>query len=756
VALILVLLIPLIAFAILAATFSAAVIRELKIDIVDQDNSATSMAFVETVAASPSLLVAARSTDLTGAMTSIRSGKAIAALYLPQDFERDILAGKRPQAVIFANKQFLTPGNVAATGLQAALSTAFANLPKASAVSASGAPGALVVEQFVLSNPGLNYAQFLLRAILPTILHVLIAVAAGYAVGSEFGQRDMRSWLAAAGGSPLNALVGKLLPYAAIFLGLMMVGLVVINGLFGIPFRGDPVMVAAAGCLLITAYLALGALLQLAVRNLPFGLVLTGILCSPAFGFAGVGYPILAMNSFSEVWGAILPLRWYIEILFDQAARGVPVQASASAFMVLALLAALYAGLAWFLLHVVARHPPRIIAEPQLARGMARTGLVRGFRGELLRVTRDRGVFGLVILGPIIYGFLYPQPYATQLIRDLPVAVVDQDGSELGRNIAQALDAHEGIAVTVRSATLAEAEAAMTRGEVYGIVDIPSGAQRDLLRGQRVAIPTYIDSAYLLVFSRVTQSVLEAVGSVSAEIGARGARPDGSLYRLALATNAPVEIIVQPLFNPTGGYGSYAVPAAFILILQQTLLMGAATLGGLAFLTGGVASRAARLQPGAVLGQALAHVLLVLPGLALYLIVLPRFYGFSQQGRMLDLLAFALPFILSVSFLGQFVGGWFRRRETSVLLLIAVSLPLFFLVGVAWPPEAIPEALRKASLAFPSTTAIDGFVRLNQMGASFADVFRDWLVLWLLAALYAAAAMLSPLLMREKAFAHAS
>lgn len=147
------LLIPLIAFAILAATFSAAVIRELKIDIVDQDNSATSMAFIETVAASPSLLVAARSTDLTGAMTSIRSGKAIAALYLPQNFERDILAGKRPQAVIFANKQFLTPGNVAATGLQAALSTAFANLPKASAVSASGAPGALVVEQFVLSNP---------------------------------------------------------------------------------------------------------------------------------------------------------------------------------------------------------------------------------------------------------------------------------------------------------------------------------------------------------------------------------------------------------------------------------------------------------------------------------------------------------------------------------------------------------------------------------------------------------------------------
>jgi ABC-2 type transport system permease protein len=284
VALILVLAIPLISFAILAATFSSAVIRDLKIDIVDQDNSATSMAFIDTVSASPSLLVAGRSTDLNGAMTSIRSGKAIAALYVPRDFERDLLAGKRPQAVIFANKQYLTPGNVAANGLQAALSNAVANLPKASAAVSSGAPGVLAVEQFVLSNPGLNYAQFLLRAILPTILHVLIACAAGYAVGSEFGQRDMRAWLASAGGSPLTALAGKLLPYGAIFLGLMMVGLVIIHGLFGIPFKGDPVMVAAAACLLILAYLSLGALLQLAVKSLPFGLVLTGILCSPAFG----------------------------------------------------------------------------------------------------------------------------------------------------------------------------------------------------------------------------------------------------------------------------------------------------------------------------------------------------------------------------------------------------------------------------------------------------------------------------------------
>ena len=111
----------------------------------------------------------------------------------PRGLERDIIAGKRPQIVILHNKQYFTPGNIASGALTAAVSNATADLPAAPSGPAGYAPGPLVVEQYVLTNPALNYAQFLLRAILPTVLHIVIAIAAGYAVGSEFGARDMRS-----------------------------------------------------------------------------------------------------------------------------------------------------------------------------------------------------------------------------------------------------------------------------------------------------------------------------------------------------------------------------------------------------------------------------------------------------------------------------------------------------------------------------------------------------------------------------------
>jgi ABC-2 type transport system permease protein len=102
----------------------------------------------------------------------------------------------------------------------------------------------------------------------------------------------------------------------------------------------------------------------------------------------------------------------------------------------------------------------------------------------------------------------------------------------------------------------------------------------------------------------------------------------------------------------------------------------------------------------------------------------------------------ATPFLLSVSLLGQFVGSWFTRRENAVLLFIATSLPLFFLVGVSWPLEAIPSELRAASQVFPSTTAIDALVRINQMGASLFEVRRDWMTLWALTGIYGLLAIL--------------
>src|SRR6202042_196374 len=119
-----------------------------------------------------------------------------------------------------------------------------------------------------------------------------------------------------------------------------------LEGALQIPFKGDLPLVFFAASLLIIAHLSLGALLQLLAGDLATGLGLTGLFVSPAFGYAGVGFPIVGMNAFAQVWSSILPLRWYMSVLLGQAARGLPVSDSAVPFAALAGLTVLFAGLA--------------------------------------------------------------------------------------------------------------------------------------------------------------------------------------------------------------------------------------------------------------------------------------------------------------------------------------------------------------------------------------------------------------------------
>jgi len=742
-ALILIFGVPLFAFTVLTAVFSHPVIRELGVVVVDADRSETSRTFIEEVAASPGLSIVERAGDLASAARAIRSGVAIGAVYVPADFERDLKAARRPQVVAFYNQQFLTAAGIASSGLSDSLAAATKRAVAPAAPTASRI-GALVGETIALVNPERNYAQFLLRTLLPMVLHVVTAIAAGYAVGSEFRRRSMRAWLACAGGNPVVALAGKLAPLFAIFFAIMLTLPLILEGLLGIAFKGNVPMVVVAASLFIIGYLALGALMQLLVRDLATGLGLTGLVVSPAFGYAGVGFPVLGMNAFSNAWGAILPLRWYMAVLLGQAARGLPLADSAPAFAALASLAVLYSLLALLRLRSLARSPAPMAASPEPPAAAAPRGVGGAFAAEWQRVLALRGAFILLVIAPLVYGIYYPQPYLNQILRKIPIAVVDNDQSELSRKIVETLDASDAVSVVTRTATLAEAHAVLDRGEAFAVVGIPPETERDVLKGTAVHIPIYADATYLFIFRTTGSGIAVAINTLSSDLAAGGARTDGSLVKAALASASPADILLQPIFNPVGGYASYIVPAAFVLILQQILLMGASSLTVVA------AAQPAAGAFASVLGRGIAHLTIYMPAIALYFIVLPHIYGFSTLGQPLQLLALASLFVLATSFMGQAAGAWFKHPETPTLIFLGTSLPQLFLTGFSWPREAIPAPLQAFGYIFPQDFAIDGIVRIGQLGASLWEVVHDWRGLWCLTVIYFALAVISALWVRRR------
>ncbi len=355
------------------------------------------------------------------------------------------------------------------------------------------------------------------------------------------------------------------------------------------------------------------------------------------------------------------------------------------------------------------------------------------FREEFRRIFRLKPAFSVLILSVAIYAVFYPQPYLNEALRDVPIAVVDLDQSSSSRELARLLDATPDVAVARVLPDLASAQREVFLRTVSGIVVVPKYFERDLLHGRASPIALYADASYFLIYQRVSAAVTGVAHGLGAEIETARLIAIGIDPAVAGVATDPMPLTAVPLFNPQGGYATYLLPAAFVLILQQTLLIGIGLLNTLP--AGGYGTR----QPGVIatiLGKMSAYLTLEIVIMLIYLIVLPHLYGIPRLGSVPTVLAMGVPFILAVSGLGLVMAAIFRKPLAVQLASAAIGLPFFFLADFAWPSEAIPPAIRLVSFLLPSTSAIDGIVRVSQLGGTVSDAHLQFLTLWGLAGVY--------------------
>jgi ABC-2 type transport system permease protein len=366
------------------------------------------------------------------------------------------------------------------------------------------------------------------------------------------------------------------------------------------------------------------------------------------------------------------------------------------------------------------------------------SGLLHVFRDEFRRIFSVKPAFSALVLGVAIYALFYPQPYLNEALRNVPIAVVDRDGTQSSRDLARRVDATSDVTVAEVLPDLATAEREVYARRVSGILVIPQYFERELLHGRSSPVALYADASYFLIYSRVAGAINAVVRTMGVEIETARLIDLGVDPVIAAAASDPLRLTAVPVFNPQGGYATYVLPAAFVLILQQTLLMGVALLGTLpgadpANLTRGY-GRPAPLT--IIVGKLLAYLALQAIVLPVYLIVLPYLYGIPRLGGIMPILIFAVPFVLAVAGLGFVTAGTLRKPVRVALVLAAFGIPLFMVAGFAWPAEAIPPAIRIISYLVPSTSAIDGFVKLSQHGAPLSAVTSEFLTLFALAVLY--------------------
>lgn len=358
---------------------------------------------------------------------------------------------------------------------------------------------------------------------------------------------------------------------------------------------------------------------------------------------------------------------------------------------------------------------------------------------EIKQVFRDEGVLIFFIIVPIVYPLLYSWVYNNEVVRDVPVVVVDQSHSSLSREFIRECDASPDVKVSYYAADMDEAKMLVSRQIVKGIYFIPSDFDLNVQRHQEAVVSVYCDMSLMLAY----KAIFQTAQAVSSRMGTEIQTKLGGHFTLREEEIAakPLDFEEVPIFNPAGGYGSFILPAVLILILQQTLVLGI----GLSAGTARENNRYGDLIPinrhyqgmmRIITGKAMAYFMIYAVMGAYLTMVVPRLFGFIHLARWDDLLGIMLPYLLACIFFGMMVSCVVRYRENVMLLMVFVSVPLLFLSGVSWPQSNIPGAWQGISWLFPSTFGVRAYVRVNSMGASLSDVALEYRCLWIQAGAY--------------------
>jgi len=361
------------------------------------------------------------------------------------------------------------------------------------------------------------------------------------------------------------------------------------------------------------------------------------------------------------------------------------------------------------------------------------------WKQEFRTTFRDQGVLIFFVLVPLVYPLIYSFIYTNETIREVPTVVVDDSRSSLSREYLRKVDASPETSIVAYCADMEEAKLMLKDRKAYGIIYIPAHFSDDIVQGKQTQVSIFCDMSGLLYY----KALLTANTNVSLAMNAaiKMERAGNTTARQDEITAYPIEYEDVAIFNPTNGFAAFLIPAVLILIIQQTLLLGIGLSAGTArehnqFKDLAPINRHYNGTLRIVMGKGLSYFM-VYSLVAVYILcVVPRLFSLNQIAIPGVLTLFTLPYLTACIFFAMTASIAIRNRETCMLLFVFTSVPLLFLSGISWPGSAMPSFWKYFSYLFPSTFGINGYVRINSMGATLNEVAFEYRALWMQTGIY--------------------
>lgn len=313
---------PLFLLFFMSTIFGDGQMRHLPIGIVDGDNTATSRSIVRDIAAVPTFEVAKHYTNDAEARAAVQRKEIYGYLSIPPRFEEAMMRGTGATLSYYYHYALLAVGGEVMSAFETALIPVRMAPIVVEAVTLGAGEGnietfllPMTSDDHALYNPSLDYAVYLAVPIFYIMFQILVLLVTLYAVGSERKGETAVSWLVAADGNILRAVVGKLLPYTFIFICEALLAGVVFFHWEHIPMAGSMPLFTLATVLFIVATQAVAVILYTLFPVFSLVISVVSMVGSLGATLAGLTFPLSAMSPLVQWVARLFPVRHFTEAM---------------------------------------------------------------------------------------------------------------------------------------------------------------------------------------------------------------------------------------------------------------------------------------------------------------------------------------------------------------------------------------------------------------------------------------------------------
>lgn len=368
--------------------------------------------------------------------------------------------------------------------------------------------------------------------------------------------------------------------------------------------------------------------------------------------------------------------------------------------------------------------------------------LIKVIKREFNRIITRRTLYILYFIVPIFMFVLFAAIYMNSVVRGIPVAIYDEDHSELSYLITRYIASSGSMKIMSYANSLEEIKSEFRKGNIKGAFYFPSNMERDIKSGKQSAVSLFINAQNIIISNYLLSDGSKIIKTVSGGILLKKLKSAGLMDEQAMSIINPIKIETSVLYNPNYSYKNYLVPGLttfsimMIIIVSSVLIISSEfahnTFNDLVELS---RNRISVIILGKIIPHLTVHAvnIIILVGL-----IFPLFQ-INNYGSPLSIILFMIFFALVTLSLGIMISSFFHNQMFATELALFIVTPAFIFSGLTYPLWSMPAGFRFIADLIPYTYFLSGYIKIAQMNAPLKYLVPDLisLIIFLIIALTA-------------------